>query len=141
MLLHEKVDFFQKVIMYLAEAQYQEEVVDAYMENELIGSGPNCTYATKKQWLTETIECWFEETKIHFNIIKLPKDETSKLEDDKKIEPVINFIKNRFYNMNIGDTFDWDNFTTVIRVPGGWVFDTNDGPAYIPFVSSDSSLV
>jgi hypothetical protein len=129
-LLRCRNDMLEKIIYYLAKQQYDEEIV-------MCEADPQTRFPyEEKEWIKQTIQSWFDEARAYFDIKEMaskPKIEIEKIEN--------NVVKNKFYNMNIGDSFEYNDFKTVIRVPGGWVLDSIDDTLFIPFTSKDSCLV
>lgn len=124
-MLIDNIDFLKKVIQYLANEAYQEQIVDTGMEPNVIGEGDDKDWKSKDDWIKDTLIGWFDETSKTYSV-----EANSSV---KNISPISTIIRDRFYKLEIGESFDLDNFTTVTRVPGGWIFNTSDGVAFIPY--------
>jgi hypothetical protein len=126
------VDFLQRVILSMAEEQYNSEIVDTCMEDVVIGPDRDevVGWGSKEEWMSDFISEHFNKAKI--SIIDNP---------DTKVKNVImtpeNTIAMRMYSLDVGESFDFDNFNRIIRFPGGWGFKSSLSEAmmFIPFNS------
>jgi len=106
-------DFLKKVILSMAEEKYKEEIVSTAMEELSIGAGKD--WDSKEDWISYFIA-------DHFNQVKTKLiDPNNKMKQHELIDSK-NTIALRLYSLDVGQEFEYDNFTRVIRVPGGWVF-------------------
>ena len=121
--------FLQSVICMLADKAYQTDIVDAGCEDEI---GPGEQWASKEDWMNDTISDWFNETS---KTIKLFPENT-----DFKVKKFSIDLARSIYNMSIGERLEFnDNSDSfVMRVPGGWIYaiDTigaEQSPVFVPY--------
>jgi hypothetical protein len=131
-MIENNVDFLQRVILSMADEKYKEEVVDTFMENATVG--PNLDWDSKEEWISEHIV-------KHFNDVK--KSIVDR--DDKKgISQIVtyeNTIAMRLYSLDIGESFEFSNFTTITRFPGGWALKSSlNGSFRLMFIPFDKEF-
>jgi len=124
--LTENVSFLKSVICMLAEENYKTEVKDCGMEDTIIG--PGLEFESKEEYMRTTIQEWFEEVQDTIKIFKKKEEE---------ITPNFRIISNGFHLLKLGETFQLDINSELMRVPGGWIFrriSTNDDfLVFIPY--------
>ena len=100
----------------MAEEKYKEDIISTFMETSSVG--PDLDWESKEAWMSDYIM-------EHFNNVK--KSIIDK--DDKKgynqIVTYENTIAMRMYSLDIGQSFDLDNFNRIIRYPGGWCLQSS----------------
>ena len=123
-------DFLQRVILNMALEQYMDQVVSTNMEKEWIGQ--NKTWESKEDWVSDYII-------EHFNAVKNELIDPSGERFIQKIATEENTFLMRLYSLDIGQSFDFDNFTSVKRMPGGWIYRSHNNGTFIPFNTEFSS--
>jgi hypothetical protein len=120
------VDFLQRVIISMANEKYDEEVITTQMENTVIGKGKD--WETKEEWISNFVL-------QHFNDVKLDLVNKNKLTDINQIVTPENTFALRMYSLDIGESFDFDNFNRITRFPGGWAFKSQrlNTMSFIPY--------
>lgn len=106
-------NFLQKVILAIAEEKYKDDVVATHMEELWIGKG--LTWETKEDWISDYIIDMFNEVKRKI------LDPTN-IKTDSQLLTVSNTFAMRLYSMNVGEVIDITNFTSIMRMPGGWLY-------------------
>ena len=48
----------------------------------------------------------------------------------------VNFIT-RIYGLSLGESCCFDNNSSWLRVPGGWVYGNMQGTCFIPYISTE----
>ena len=104
-------EFLQMVILSMADEKYQEDIKNTFMENSTIG--PNLDWESKEAWISDYII-------EHFNNVKKSIIDKDDKKGFKQIVTYENTIAMRMYSLDVGQSFDLDNFTRIIRYPGGW---------------------
>jgi len=131
-MLIDNISFLKKVILFLANQSYEQEFIDTGMEPVSIGK--DCDWETKEEWMRDTIEQWFLDTQEHFKAV-------GNIEPEDIVQPVsivdTNPILKGFYDLEIGEQYDVDNFNHILRVPGGWIYSNASGSAFVPFVEQE----
>jgi hypothetical protein len=112
-------DFLSKVILSMAEEAYQNEIINSNMEELTIGN--ECTWVSKEEWISDFII-------EHFNIVKGSLSYQKYNNDIEK-----NTFLVRLYSLDIGESFDIDNFTQITRFPGGWSLKFHSNIVFIPY--------
>jgi len=119
------IDFLHRVILSMAEEQYRVEVQMDQLENILIGK--NLDWETKEDWMSDYITS-------HFNNVKI----SLLNKQDFDIDNILNYkntIALRLYSLEVGESFDLDNFHQITRFPAGWCVKSNAGKdmIFVPF--------
>jgi hypothetical protein len=112
-------DFLCRVIQSMAEEKYQEEVILSGMKDIIIGK--NLDWESKEEWISDYII-------EHFNLVK---SVISYQKYNKDIEK--NTFLIRLYSLDVGESFDIDNFTQITRFPGGWALKYHSNIIFIPY--------
>jgi hypothetical protein len=123
------VDFLQRVILSMAKEKYDEEFIDSNVEIQKIGK--DGVWRTKRQCIEEFL---FK----HFNKAKMSLVENYKKDSNSVTDEILtpeNTIAMRMYSLEVGESFEFDNFNRIIRFPGGWGYKSqlNESMMFIPF--------
>lgn len=116
-------EFLQYVIMLMAQDAYENEVIQTDMEISEIG--PGMDYSTKEEWIANHIETYFEEAKKKIVALKV----NINIIQSKELTPMALALAEKFHSSQLGESFELDRFTTVVRVPGGWLYVSKDPQA------------
>ena len=104
-------DFLQYVVLLIARDRFDIEVGDP--EN-LVELG----FESPEEWIAGFIEEYFDRAKkklVNFDFKQFPKMSQQSLS-----------VASKLYSLDLGQSFDFDNFTTITRMPGGWLYQSKD---------------
>ena len=121
------VSFLHLVILSMAQQKYKEEIEETKMEEYVIGT--NLDWESKEEWISDYII-------EHFNMAKISIINKDGIKTEKEILNYENTIAMRMYSLDVGESFDFDNFNRIIRFPGGWGFKSTlkDHSVFIPYI-------
>ena len=122
------VDFLQRVILSMADEAYKNEVIDTHMEDAIVG--PGLDWQTKEEWISDFIV-------QHFDLVKTSIIDKHGTASKDQIVTHQNTIAMRMYALDVGESFDMDNFNRITRFPGGWGLRSSlhNTMTFIPFDS------